>query len=344
MTRVRLALGKGVLFLYRIAGIVVLYGVLTLILGYTIVIGFYAINSAWVAPFIVTPTTDKILDMTTKLVTSQEVLGSLIVDRDKLESSLGDLRKTQAQLNQLDRNFRSAIVVQKTDDAADSPELTAPRQKKVEDNKQTDKVVAQISEVEAAIDKDYAAGLITKSDAALAKTQLQSTYNMATNGKIEEVLLRDNERQKQPNHTVVLDTLAKQAELEGNLFQVNLQIKSGEEQLAQDKIQIITLSAAITTAQDSPYFLATKGDVKFAFVPYDNASNVKLDVPVYGCYLNMVICHRVGSIKHIFKDEEKITHPSFKTDVRGFVVQLDLWDAEAAKDKVLFLGHRPLLF
>src|SRR5208282_644864 len=90
MTRVRLALGKFVLLLYRLAGIGVLYSVLVLIAGYTAVIGFYAVNSGWVAPFIVTPTTDKILDMTTKLVTSQEVLGSLIVDRDKLESSLGD--------------------------------------------------------------------------------------------------------------------------------------------------------------------------------------------------------------------------------------------------------------
>jgi hypothetical protein len=344
MTRVRLALGKFVLLLYRLAGIGVLYSVLVLIAGYTVVIGFYAVNSGWIAPFIVTPTTDKILDMTTKLVTSQEVLGSLIVDRDRLEGSLGDLRKTKAQLDQLDRNFRTAIVVQKVDDAQDSPELTALRQKKVQDNANTDKVVTGISEVEASIDKDYAAGLITKADAALAKTQLQATYNMATNGKIEEVLLRDNERQKQPNHTVVLDTLAKQAELEGNLFQINMQISSGEEQLAQDKIQIATLQGAITTAQDSPYFLATKADVRFAFVPYDNASGVKVDVPVYGCWLNMVICHKVGTIKHIFKDEEKITHPIFKTDVRGFVVQLDLWDREAAKDKVLFLGHRPLLF
>src|SRR5271157_1760903 len=114
MTKIRLALGKFILMAYRAAGITVLYGGLLLILGYTIVIGFYAVNSSWVAPFIVTPTSDKILDMTAKLVTSQQTLNTLIIDRDRLDGSLGDMRQMKGQLDSLDADFRRAISLQST--------------------------------------------------------------------------------------------------------------------------------------------------------------------------------------------------------------------------------------
>jgi hypothetical protein len=344
MTKIRLSLGKFILMAYRAAGITVLYGGLLLILGYTIVIGFYAVNSSWVAPFIVTPTSDKILDMTAKLVTSQQTLNTLVIDRDRLDGSLGDMRRMKSQLDGLDADFRKAISLQSTGNQTDAPDLTALNERKRQDNTQTEAIIAETSEVEAKINKDLAANLITKGDAAVAKTQLRQSQNQFTDGQIAEVLLRDNVRQKEPKYTTTVDTLAKEAELKSEIAQLAVTISSGEEQLVTDKTQIGELNSAVATAQDSPYFLATKGDIKFAFVPYDNENAVKMDAPVYGCFLNMVICHRVGTVKHIFKDEEKITHPIFKTDVRGFVIQLELTDQAAAKDKVLFVGRKPLLF
>ena len=141
---------------------------------------------------------------------------------------------------------------------------------------------------------------------------------------------------------MTLDTLAKQAELEGNIFQLLVQIKSGEEQLASDEASIEVLTNAIATAKTSPYFLATQTKQRFAFAEY-GTNHVKVGAPVYGCYLNMVFCHQVGVINRVFSDEVTDIHPVFKKPIRGVLLQLELTDLNAAKDYVLFLGNKPFL-
>ena len=58
----------------------------------------------------------------------------------------------------------------------------------------------------------------------------------------------------------------------------------------------------------------------------------------------MVFCRKVGEVKQIFLGEEDITHPIFKTQVRGFTIQMDLSHPNSAKSKTVFLGRKPLLF
>jgi hypothetical protein len=343
LTKIRVALAKVVLTVYRVFGLILLYGILALVGGYTVVICFYAFNRAWVVPFIVTPTNDKILDLTTKLVTSREEMATLINDRDRLQGSLSDLHRTASQLQGLDKNFSTAITLQTQGNAADLPALTALTQDKKADIAATNEVLKQMDIVEAQIDKDLAAHLITKGDAAQARTALRQSRNEATDGKIAEVLLRDSERQKMPDYTTSIDTLAKKAELRSILTQLIIQINSGEEQLGTDKLQIAELEQAIKTAEGSPYFLATKSGIKFAFVPYDNASGIVVGAPLYGCYLQMVGCSKVGTIQRVFTDEETTQHPIFKNQIRGFLIQMDT-DTDSAKNQVLFIGHKPLFF
>jgi hypothetical protein len=90
--------------------------------------------------------------------------------------------------------------------------------------------------------------------------------------------------------------------------------------------------------------LAVSGDSKiyFAFVPYDNTSSVSAGAPVYDCYLNMVVCRKVGTVKQVFSGEEHAMHPIFKSDMRGSLIQLDLQNPESAKSKTVFLNRKPL--
>jgi hypothetical protein len=79
-------------------------------------------------------------------------------------------------------------------------------------------------------------------------------------------------------------------------------------------------------------------------VPYDDQASAKVGAPIYDCYLNMVLCRKVGTVKQIFLGEEQITHPIFKTLVRGVMIQMDLSHPDSAKSKTVFLGRKPLLF
>jgi hypothetical protein len=331
---------------YRAIAVVTLYAILVLVGSYAFVQVFFALNTSWVAPFIVTPTNDKILDLTEKLVSSQQTLTVLVLDRDRLRDSLGDLKKSKNSLDLLDCKFQRALRLQDTANTVDAPELRQLNIQKHQDMAATLNVLDEDREIETKINKDLRAGLITKGDAAVAKTQLRETRNTYTDGKVAEVLLRDSVRQKTPDYGSTVDALSKEAELKSSIIQLAIQITAGEEQLRSDETQILQLRAAIATAQSSPYFLATKHDVKFAFVPYENQAKIFEGGAVYSCYLSMVICHKVGTVQQIFADEEKVNSPFpfFKSELRGSLIQLDLTETEAAKEKVLFVGRKPLLF
>jgi hypothetical protein len=336
-------LRKWVLVIYRGVGMLTLYAMLFGGGAWVFSQAFYALSSSWVAPFIVAPSNEKILAMTQQLVVSAGTLNNLEVDRDKLQGSLGAMRASLSELQSLDAKFNGAILTQAKANHVDAPDIARLGSQMHLDNKSTLAAMANARIVEARIDADLAAGLITKADAAAARLQLQGSYDAATDNQIAEVMLRDTYRQKASMYTLSVDELAKEAELKSNIIQLQMQIRTGEEQLQTDKTQIAELNAAVATAKQSPYYLATKKDTQFAFVPYDNLAKAVEGQPVYACWASMVICHRVGTVAHTFDaSEETLFNPVFKIPERGSIIQLELTEPTAAKNKVLFLGGKPL--
>jgi hypothetical protein len=337
---------KSVVTIYRIFAIVTLYVVLGGVLAYGFVMGFYALNTSWAAPVILSPVDDKSLDFTEKLVTSRQSLEELNVDKERLDESIDEMNKHKAALLSLEPELRAAILREKQHNQATGPELLALDKQKQSDNLKTQSVITQVKEVEATIDRDLAAGLITKGDAATQRAALNQAQSSYTDSKIGEVLLTDSILEKTTTDTKSLDVLDKQAELVSEIAQLDIAIGVAQKQAYEETKQIDRLKQALTTAKQTPYFLTASGDstVYFAFVPYDNRNNVSLGTPVYDCYLNMVVCEKVGTVKQIFAGEEHAIHPIFRTDMRGFLIQLQLDHAESAKSKTVFLNRKPLLF
>jgi hypothetical protein len=337
---------KSVVTIYRIFAIVTLYVVLGGVLAYGFVMGFYALNTSWAAPVILSPVDDKSLDFTEKLVTSRQSLEELNVDKKRLDESIDEMNKHKAALLALEPELKAAILREKKHNQATGPELLALDKQKQSDNLKTQAVITQVKEVEATIDRDLAAGLITKGDAATQRAALNQAQSSYTDSKIGEVLLTDSILEKTTTDTKSLDVLDKQAELVSEITQLDIAIGVAQKQAYEETKQIDRLRQALTTAKQTPYFLTASGDstVYFAFVPYDNRNNVSLGTAVYDCYLNMVVCEKVGTVKQIFAGEEHAIHPIFRTDMRGFLIQLQLDHAESAKSKTIFLNRKPLLF
>jgi hypothetical protein len=107
----------------------------------------------------------------------------------------------------------------------------------------------------------------------------------------------------------------------------------------------LKLDQALKMAKQTPLWAAMQGTrTNVALVPYDNQAVANQGAPVYDCYLSIVLCRQVGVLKATFVGEQHTTHPIFKTDLRGFLVQLELTDPDSAKSKTLFVGSKPLLF
>lgn len=337
---------KAVVTVYRIFAILALYAVLAGVLAYGFVMGFYALNTSWAAPVILSPGDDKSLDFTEKLVTSRQTLEDLNVDLKKLNDGVAEMNKHRTALEALEPELQSAIAREKEHNLATGPQLMELNKQKQADNLKTQAVMAQVKEVEAAIDKDLAAGLITKGDAATQRAALNQVQSSYTDSKIGAVLLTDNILEKTTTDTKTLDVLDKQAELISEIAQLDIAMAVAQKQISEETKQVNRLKEAISTAKQTPYYLSVSGAtaVNFAFVPYDNQSSASPGSAVYDCYLNMVLCRKVGTVKQIFAGEEHAIHPIFRTDIRGFMIQMQLDHPESAKSKTVFLNHKPLFF
>jgi len=337
---------KSVVMVYRIFAILTLYLVLAGVLAYGFVMGFYALNTSWAAPVILSPADDKSLDFTEKLVTSRQTLEDLNVDLKKLNDGVAEMNKHRAALEALEPELQAAIAREKQHNQVTGPQLMELDKQKQADNLKTQRVLAQVQEVEAAIDKDLAAGLITKGDAATQRAALNQVQSSYTDSKIGSVLLSDNILQKTTTDTKTLDVLDKQAELISEIAQLDIAIGVAQKQIHEETQQVDRLRAALNTAKQTPYYLSVSGGsaVNFAFVPYDNQSSASPGAAVYDCYLNMVLCRKVGTVKQIFAGEEHAIHPIFRTDIRGFMIEMQLDHPESAKSKTVFLNRKPLFF
>ncbi len=337
---------KSVVTVYRIFAIVTLYLVLIGVLAYGFVMGFYALNTSWAAPVILSPADDKSLDFTQKLVTTRQTLEDLNVDQKKLQDGIAEMQKHRTALEALEPELKTAIVREQQHNQVAGPQLMELDRQKQADNAKTKAVMAQVKEVEAAIDKDLAAGLITKGEAATQRAALNQAQSSYTDSKIGEILLTDNVLEKTTVDTKSLDVLDKQAELISEIAQLDVAVSVAQKQLYEETKQIASLRQALATAKQTPYYLSVSGGsvVYFAFVPYDNQSSAAIGSAVYDCYLNMVGCRKVGTVKQIFAGEEHAIHPIFRTDIRGFLIQMQLDHAESAKSKTVFLNHKPLFF
>ncbi len=337
---------KTTVTLYRVFALLTLYAVLIGILCYAFVMGFYAVNRNWAAPLILSAYDEKSLDYMQQLVLSRQTIEDLKVDVVRQQTTLAEMNKYRASLLALDAQLTSAIARERSHDRQTGPELAQLDTQKQADNRKTAALLAQIHSLEAQVKSDLAAGLITKGDAATQLAALNHSETDYTDSRIADVMLSDSVLEKTTLGTKSLEVLEKQAELRSNLAQLEVTLSVAEKQLEEDNRQVDRLRDAITTAKQSPYYLNASGDKRlyFAFVPYDNQTNAYVGAPIYDCYLNMVLCRKVGTVKQIFPGEQVVNHPLFKTQVRGLTILMNLSHPESAKSQTVFLGRKPLLF
>jgi CII-binding regulator of phage lambda lysogenization HflD len=337
---------KVTLALYRVFAIVTLYAVLIGILAYAFVMGFYAINSSWAAPLILSASDEKSLDFMQKLVISRQSIEDLKVDVIRQQTTLAEMDKYRASLLALDRELQTAITREHDHDRLTGSQLAELDKQKQADNRKTQDVLDQIHQIEAQIKSDLAAGLITKGDAATQLAALNHANTDYTDSRIADVMLSDSILDKTTVGTKTLEVLEKQAELRSDIAQLDVTLSVAEKQLQEDNRQIDRLHDAIEVAKQSPYYLNANGDKRhyFAFVPYNNQVNATVGAPIYDCYLNMAFCRKVGTVKQVFLGEQIINHPIFKNQVRGLTILMDLSHPESAKSQTVFMGRKPLLF
>jgi hypothetical protein len=338
-------LQHGFLPVYRLAAVLTLYGVLACVIGYAVTMGFYALNESWIAPVILSRTDDRSMELAQRIEQGTETLESTTLTRDHTLNMLNEMKEHRAALDRIKPELVEAIRRETEHNRATGARLVNLSARKHDDNTMMDTMLHEVSDAETSIRRELRAGLITRADAAIQLAQLRQTHNVHTDSEIQEVMMQDDILHNNTTDTRTLEILDKNAELESEIAQLDINIADANKQVETYDDQIHRLYDSISAARQAPYFLSTSvtpgGALQFAFVPYDNKDNAKVGASVYRCFIAMVGCHKVGSVAKIFVGEEHTMNPIFRTDMRGFFVQLELTEPQAAIDKTLFLDHKP---
>jgi hypothetical protein len=307
--------------------------------------GLYAVNTSWITPVVLSPSDDKSLNLTEWMLTTQITIDNLILDVKRQNRSAAEMKFHRAALVDLEPQLEEAIERERQHNTMAGRQLTTLERQKLADNVQTRAALDQVIQLEGNTNRELAAGLITKKDAAAQLLSMNQAQNVYTDSRISAVLLKDNVLQKNTIDTRAVDVLDRKAALRSQIAQLDIAIAMAEKQRQTESAQIERSKSAILTMTQTPYYIVKSQGrtATFAFVPYDNKREIAIGVPVYDCYFKVLGCRAVGTIKQVFTSEEHSAHPIFRTDLRGFLIQLDLQNKESAKSKTLFV-NKPLLF
>jgi hypothetical protein len=307
---------------------------------------YRAATDSFIAPIILTPDNDII-------VQSKIKLSELYVERAKSEAELEGIEsnlvageKAIRRLKELQTRTENALVWTRRVNAGQAFAGTADLHTLAAQKSVLAAALAQQSEFSRAARADLDAGLISRADYA---KELQSV------GQVELALL-ENERTRLQSEMQMKQVILAQQSLasgggsapmpemilrEDQVVRVELELlkleaeqrtKTAERGLLRDKIaKIDEISAQL---KGRPIFRAVEKSMDVAFVPYTQIEGMKAGSAVYDCVWGLFSCTSVGTITEIVPGEVVLPDP-WGTQTRGQYAVLDLSRHDSAKSKSL---------
>jgi hypothetical protein len=332
---------------YRLLGFAILTIIVIVLVSYLVTTAFFYMSSSWIVPMAISPTDEKVVSLQAQLAERQ-------TNRDRTAAELDQAERAIAVQQEFQLEFAKAIK-------SDLEGRKAALAKMYELANTAASTRAQIKHSNSAyatqqqrrMAEEWKAGLIDRDSMLNGKFQIAqisgSNLQLAERQAEYETRAADLDAQ-----TRSLEALLSNEGVEGSLSYDVLKIKQEYEASrleTQRAIQNRDMLKAALTREDkllealkqSSYLKAIADDAHVAFVPYGNLKNVKKGQPVYGCWLTMMFCGKVGSVVDVLPGEVQFKHPTRDKQLRGQMVELKLDEASDATDDVLFVGGRPLL-
>ncbi|NPT44088.1 hypothetical protein GNZ12_22825 [Paraburkholderia sp. 1N] len=345
---------KTIISTYRLTMTSVLIIIVTGVLSYLSLMVFYALNRNWSAPIVLSPTQEKVLAYQPQVATLEATLLKNEVD---LSTALQTYRvggEQIAETQSLIARFDAAARNESKGLSKTGADIRKVLQQKRADTIETEQAVSDVRPMLASLDSELASGLITRNDAISRRLTIQSSLNAVTDSRINEVTLGEQARlasdagktlgMNGATSLEALQSLNSEAQLKIAQAQAIIGTETARRSVEQLRASVADGERVLEIARQSAYYQALTKPVPVVFVQYDNLSYAKQGAPVYDCYLQVVLCRRVGTITRVFDAEEYARHPLFKTDIKGKFAGVNFDDKKSSESSVVFLGRKPLLF
>ncbi|MDR0478727.1 MAG: hypothetical protein LBH31_02750 [Burkholderiaceae bacterium] len=324
------------------------------VVAYLFLMAFYAVNRNWAAPLVLSPTQQKVLAYQPQIAAMEAALLKNEVDLATAKQKYAAITGQIGSINALIGRFDAASAHEADKLATASSSMRGVLEQKRRDNQATVKAVNEIRPLLDSINDELAQGLITKTEASSRRLTIQNSINGLTDAQAAAISLAEQERAAQEASRTLgngqglsLQALASEstaAQLRLMLAQANVDAETARQSVEQLGATLQDANRVLSVAKQSPYYLALTRSVPVAFVPYDNLSSAKPGAPVYDCYLQMVLCRRVGTVDGVYDAEEYGLAPLFKTNLKGKLIGITFSRMKSSQSALVFIGYKPLLF
>jgi hypothetical protein len=295
----------------------------------------------------ISPTDEKVISLQSQLAERQTERDRTAADLDQAERAIAVQQEFQlefAKAIKSDLEGRKAALARMYELA----DVAASTRKKI---KRSNSAYATAQQKRMA--EEWKAGLIDRDSMLNGKFQIAqisgSNLNLAERQAEYETRAADLDSQTRSleallsnegtDETLSYDVLKIKQEYETSRLETARAIQNRD----MLKAALAREDKLLDILKQSSYLKALADDAHVAFVPYGNLENVKKGEPVYGCWLTMVFCGKVGTVIDVVPGEVQFKHPTRDKMLRGQMVELRLDEDADATDDVLFVGGRPLL-
>jgi hypothetical protein len=331
---------------YRMLGFAILTLIVVVLVGYIATTIFYFASTSWIMPVAVSESDDKVVALKSQLAEQQNL-------RDRLAADLADTERAIVAQQAFQSEFAKAIrtdlegrqnALRHVRNLASAAAATRTKIRETND--------AYVAAHTAAMAKEFEAGLIDRSTMLGGKQQIAqiTSANLALSERQSEF---EQRAVQLAIETRALDQLLankSSAALSYDVLKIKRDYDASKLELQKATANRQTIQTALARqdeiikgVQQSSYLRALADKATVALVPYDNLSNVEPGTKLYGCRVQMVMCHQVGAVIEVLPGEVSFKHPHRDLIVRGKMIELRLTEPDAAERAVLFLGSAPLV-
>jgi len=306
--------------------LIALSAAMVFMVGYGIVMLFFMWNNSWIGPTVLSKTSKEMLEFSEGYQTAMQAMTTDEVIRDQSSREYQNALINYSNLVDLTAQFEQYRVVVKK-----------PIGEKAQNILSSTALANDLELNKQYIQDSLKAGLITKVDSLTALANIQQFRNSVP----DSVLMLNSTAITARQQYVQIEALRQQA-------QSDVETRKA----AAAAAAVVNYNIAkrnIDTLKGSVYYDAYYNNgSNLAFIPYENMNSLKIGSPIYGCHVEFIFCKRVGTVKHIYTDEQLVQFPLFnvrlnRTD-RGVFIDMDLTEKRWATATVLYINHAPLFF
>lgn len=320
--RIRDKLKPYYLLTYRGSAFTVITAALVFAFCWGLVLLFFMFNRTWVAPAIMSRTSDKMLTFNSGYQTAYQTVETLKVARSQAQRDIVNAENNSFLLHKLEDSMGGYVQATATLGTAKSKDLV-----------KSYALGNDLDKVKALTEQSIKAGLITKSDASQTFAGIQQFNNSTTDGNISL-------------QTMKITVQSQIVQLMAQIGQADSDVITKKETFVAADNSLVLAQFTLKNLQDTSYYKVFKGGAGgMVFIPYDNFRVAKVGASVYDCYLMIIACHKIGTIRHIYSDDILIEFPLFNIKLsrtaRGVFADVDVVDQKDLYSSVMFIG-KPL--